>query len=62
MKLEKGKKYKYPSGLGGMFDIKYIKYDVNRKQYIFKNVSPGFEEMPQLKLSTNDLKDVKPCV
>lgn len=60
MKLEKGKKYDYPSGLGGRFDVRYVKYDKDRKSYVFKVISPGFEGM-ELTLNTNCLKNLRPC-
>jgi len=60
MKLEKGKKYDYPFGLGGRFDVRYEKYDKDKKSYVFKIVNPGFETR-KLTLNTNDLKNLRPC-
>lgn len=58
MKLQKGKKYSYPSGLGGRFAVVYTKYDKDTKRHIFRVTNPGFEGM-ELTLTSNDMSDLK---
>lgn len=58
MKLQKDKKYSYPSGLDGRITVVYKKYDKDTKRHIFQVTNPGFEGM-ELTLTNNDMSDLK---
>lgn len=36
--------YNIPSGMGGIFRLKFIRYVENNKTYYFENVSPDWEK------------------
>lgn len=57
-KFSDEKKYSYPSGMGGSFTIKFIKYDSG--YYHFKITNPDFErEIKLTQLTINQVKEIQ---